>query len=281
MWRATTRPCARSPTGCTAGAAITGSARNCCWESAACGRSGSSARSPGTREPEVFHTNEGHAGFLGLERIREYVSQGLSFSEALVACRAGTVFTTHTPVSAGIDRFPTELIEKQFGGTAEDPALPSKRVLALGAETFPGGDPGVFNMAVMGLRLAQRANGVSRLHGKVSRQMFTGLWPGFDPAEVPIGSVTNGVHAPAWVAAEILELAAGQQPPGRARRRAACRKAAWRRTARPGDCRGGWPGADLGDPPAAPRAACRGGPAPAARVLAAARRLRRGADLDR
>ena len=168
----------------------------------------------GHPRPEVFHTNEGHAGFLGLERIREYVSQGLSFSEALVACRAGTVFTTHTPVSAGIDRFPTELIEKQFGGTAEDPALPSKRVLALGAETFPGGDPGVFNMAVMGLRLAQRANGVSRLHGKVSRQMFTGLWPGFDPAEVPIGSVTNGVHAPAWVAAEILELAAGQQPPG-------------------------------------------------------------------
>jgi starch phosphorylase len=171
----------------------------------------------GHPRPEVFHTNEGHAGFLGLERIREYVSQGLSFSEALVACRAGTVFTTHTPVSAGIDRFPTELIEKQFGGAAEDPALPCDRVLALGAETFPGGDPGVFNMAVMGLRLAQRANGVSKLHGEVSRQMFTGLWPGFDPAEVPIGSVTNGVHAPAWVAAEILELAAGQRTPGQAR----------------------------------------------------------------
>src|ERR1022692_123519 len=171
----------------------------------------------GHPRPEVFHTNEGHAGFLGLERIREYVSQGLSFSEALLAFRAGTVFTTHTPVSAGIDRFPTELIEKQFGGAAEDPALPCDRVLALGAETFPGGDPGVFNMAVMGLRLAQRANGVSKLHGEVSRQMFTGLWPGFDPAEVPIGSVTNGVHAPAWVAAEILELAAGQRPPGQSR----------------------------------------------------------------
>ncbi len=170
----------------------------------------------GHPRPEVFHTNEGHAGFLGLERIREYVSQGLSFSEALVACRAGTVFTTHTPVSAGIDRFPTELIEKQFGGAAEDPGLPCERVLALGAETFPGGDPGVFNMAVMGMRLAQRVNGVSRLHGQVSRQMFTGLWPGFDAAEVPIGSVTNGVHAPAWVASEILELAAGQQPSGQA-----------------------------------------------------------------
>ncbi len=172
----------------------------------------------GHPRPEVFHTNEGHAGFLGLERIREYVQEGLSFSEALVACRAGTVFTTHTPVSAGIDRFPRELIEKQFGGAAEDPALPCDRVLALGAETFPGGDPGVFNMAVMGMRLAQRANGVSRLHGEVSRQMFTGLWPGFDAAEVPITSVTNGVHAPAWVAAEILELAGGKHEPGGAAR---------------------------------------------------------------
>ncbi len=164
----------------------------------------------GHPRPEVFHTNEGHAGFLGLERIREYAGQRLSFAEALAACRAGTVFTTHTPVSAGIDRFGRELIESQFGGAAEDPALPCERVLALGAETFPGGDPGVFNMAVMGMRLAQRVNGVSRMHGAVSRQMFTGLWPGFDAAEVPIGSVTNGVHAPTWVAAEILDLGAGR-----------------------------------------------------------------------
>ncbi len=164
----------------------------------------------GHPQPEVFHTNEGHAGFLGLERIREYVRHGLSFAEALAACRAGTVFTTHTPVSAGIDRFGRDMMESQFGGAAEDPALPCERVLALGAETFPGGDPGVFNMAVMGMRLAQRVNGVSRLHGQVSRQMFTGLWPGFDSAEVPIGSVTNGVHVPTWVAPEILELGAGQ-----------------------------------------------------------------------
>ena len=82
-------------------------------------------------------------------------------------------------------------------------------MLALGAETFPGGDPGVFNMAVMGMRLAQRVNGVSRLHGEVSREMFAGLWPGFDLAEVPIGSITNGVHAPTWVSAEMLDLAGG------------------------------------------------------------------------
>jgi glycogen phosphorylase len=166
----------------------------------------------GHAEPDVFHTNEGHAGFLGLERIREYVERGLTFDEALEVCRAGTVFTTHTPVPAGIDRFPVDLVQRQFSGQSAEGALPLARVLALGAETFPGGDPAVFNMAVMGMRLAQRVNGVSVLHGEVSREMFTGLWPGFDTAEVPIGSVTNGVHAPTWVAPEILSLAQGGQP---------------------------------------------------------------------
>ncbi len=163
----------------------------------------------GHAEPEVFHTNEGHAGFLGLERIREYAAHGLSFEDALELCRAGTVFTTHTPVPAGIDRFSRDLVERHFSGAAADPALPTDRVLALGAETFPGGDPAVFNMAVMGMRLAQRVNGVSQLHGEVSREMFAGLWPGFDTAEVPIGSITNGVHAPTWVASEVLDLAGG------------------------------------------------------------------------
>jgi glycogen phosphorylase len=158
----------------------------------------------GYPSPEVFHTNEGHAGFLGLERIREYAEQGLSFEEAIEVCRAGTVFTTHTPVPAGIDRFERSLIREHF---ADDPLLPIDRVLALGAETYPGGDPDVFNMAVMGMRLAQRVNGVSLLHGQVSREMFAGLWPGFDTREVPIGSVTNGVHTPTWVAPEILFLA--------------------------------------------------------------------------
>ena len=158
----------------------------------------------GHPSPEVFHTNEGHAGFLGLERIREYAEQGLSFDEALEVCRAGTVFTTHTPVPAGIDRFERSLIMEHF---ADDPLLPVDRVLALGAETYPGGNPEVFNMAVMGMRLAQRVNGVSVLHGQVSREMFAGLWPGFDTSEVPIGSVTNGVHTPTWVAPEILSLA--------------------------------------------------------------------------
>jgi glycogen phosphorylase len=160
-------------------------------------------RITGAPPPEVFHTNEGHAGFLGLERIREYMQTGLDFDTALELTRAGTLFTTHTPVPAGIDRFPRELIVHQFTGFED---LPLDRVLALGAEDYQGGDPGKFNMAVMGFRLAQRANGVSALHGSVSRGMFQGLWRSFDTSEVPISSITNGVHHLTWVHRELLEL---------------------------------------------------------------------------
>jgi len=166
------------------------------------------SRVTGTPAPEVFHTNEGHAGFLGLERIRELTEgAGLDLEAALEAARSGTVFTTHTPVPAGIDRFPRDMIQQYFGGDNASPGLPVERILALGAEDYPGGDRNVFNMAVMGLRLAQRANGVSKLHGQVSRGMFAGLWPAFDQNEVPITSVTNGVHAPTWVAPEVMRLA--------------------------------------------------------------------------
>jgi starch phosphorylase len=153
----------------------------------------------GTAAPEVFHANEGHAGFQGVERIRELTeSHGLSFAEALQAVRAGTVFTTHTPVPAGIDRFPRALIERYFAGFG----VPLEHLVPLGAEE----DPTKFNMAHMGLRLGQRANGVSRLHGHVSRGMFNDLWPGFDESDVPIGSITNGVHAPTWTARELVDL---------------------------------------------------------------------------
>ncbi|MFD4723595.1 glycosyltransferase family 1 protein [Streptomyces seoulensis] len=170
-------------------------------------------RLTGHAEPEVFHTNEGHAGFLGLERIAELGGPDkgdLDFDAALETVRAGTVFTTHTPVPAGIDRFDRELVARHFGPDAELSGLDPRRVLGLGTETYPGGEPGLFNMAVMGLRLAQRANGVSLLHGQVSREMFAGLWPGFDAEEVPITSVTNGVHAPTWVAPEVLRLGSRQ-----------------------------------------------------------------------
>ncbi len=151
----------------------------------------------GTPFPGVFHTNEGHAGFLGLERISDLIGQGLSFTEALQVVRAGTVFTTHTPVPAGIDRFEVSLIEK-YAATDLLPGVAPADLLALGTENYEGGDPTKFNMAVMGLRLAQRANGVSKLHGEVSRGMFGVLWPEFDAEDVPITSVTNGVHAPTW-----------------------------------------------------------------------------------
>jgi starch phosphorylase len=166
-------------------------------------------RITGRPAPDVFHSNEGHAGFLGVERIRELVQStgALDFDQALQVVRAGMVFTTHTPVPAGIDRFPRELIEQYFGGDTAEPGVPVDRILDLGTEDFPGGDPSMFNMAVMGLRLAQRANGVSQLHGEVSRGMFAGLWPGFDSDDVPITSITNGVHAPTWVAREIRDLA--------------------------------------------------------------------------
>ncbi|MGO4383814.1 alpha-glucan family phosphorylase [Specibacter sp. RAF43] len=169
------------------------------------------ARLTGTPAPEVFHTNEGHAGFLGIERIRELMDPAitahpLSFSEALAAGRASTVFTTHTPVPAGIDRFPRSMIRHFFAGGLA-PGVPVEEILALGAENYEGGDPAVFNMAVMGLRLAQRANGVAKLHGVVSREMFSGLWHGFDHDDVPITSVTNGVHVPTWVDPQLAELA--------------------------------------------------------------------------
>lgn len=159
----------------------------------------------GLPAPEVFHMNEGHAGFLGAERIRELITDaGLDFDTALTVVRSSTVFTTHTPVPAGIDRFPVEMVQRYFADDEPTllPGVPTERILALGAED----DPTKFNMAHMGLRLAQRANGVSLLHGRVSRAMFNELWPGFDHDDVPIGSITNGVHARTWAAPQWLEL---------------------------------------------------------------------------
>ena len=170
----------------------------------------------GRPAPDVFHMNEGHAGFLGLERIREFMTaDNLDFDTALTIVRASTVFTTHTPVPAGIDRFPVELVERYFGDegpTGLLPGVPLGRVLAFGSEAADGDEAAKFNMAHMGLRLAQRANGVSQLHGRVSRGMFDELWPGFDANEVPIGSITNGVHGRTWAAREWLEL--GQELTG-------------------------------------------------------------------
>src|SRR5262245_7778586 len=127
-------------------------------------------------DPQVFHTNEGHAGFLGLERVRQLVTQGLSFAEAVETVRAGCVFTTHTPVPAGIDRFPRDLMQRYFSGFAAECGVAFDELMALGQRDDEPGETR-FNMAVMGLRLAARRNGVAKLHGEVSRRMFAGLWP--------------------------------------------------------------------------------------------------------
>lgn len=155
---------------------------------------------------QIFHTNEGHAGFLGLERIRQLVTdKGLSFHEAVEAVRAGTIFTTHTPVPAGIDRFPAELIEKYFSSWANECGVDIGELMALGHA--PGEAPEApFNMAVMGLRLAGMSNGVAKLHGQTSRAMFQSLFPTVPVEEVPISSVTNGVHGPTWVSPAMNDL---------------------------------------------------------------------------
>ena len=165
-------------------------------------------------DPDVFHTNEGHAGFLGLERIRELVAQGIAFDAAVEVVRGGGLFTTHTPVAAGIDRFPRGLMAQYFTTFAAQCGVTFERLFALGQPPSDGDDK--FNMAVMGLRLAARSNGVARLHGAVSRLMFHELWPQLSVDEVPIGFVTNGVHGRTWVSARVdalLTRVVGEQWP--------------------------------------------------------------------
>ena len=129
----------------------------------------------------------------------------LTFPQAVEAARAGTIFTTHTPVAAGIDRFPADLIDKYFSGWAHDCGVDINDLMALGhAPGEPANAP--FNMAIMGLRLASMANGVAKLHGETSRQMFQQLYPGYPLKEVPISSVTNGVHGQTWVSPAMKDL---------------------------------------------------------------------------
>ena len=153
----------------------------------------------------VFHANEGHAAFLMLERARGLVERGMSFAQAAEVVKATTVFTTHTPVPAGHDAFPFQLVEHHFGGYWEALGLDRESFLSLGG--YPDGYGGAnFNMTALALRMAGRRNGVSRLHGQVSRHMWQGMWPELPEAEVPITSVTNGVHIPTWVAPEMDRL---------------------------------------------------------------------------
>jgi len=166
-------------------------------------------------EPAVAHLNEGHAAFVVLERARRFMDrQRVSFREALWGARAGNVFTTHTPVAAGFDTFAPELVERSFGPYLSGLSISARDLLALGRKNADdSSEP--FNMAYLALRGCARANGVSRLHGAVSRALFAGLYPRWPEGEVPIGHVTNGVHVPTWdsrSADALWTAACGKQP---------------------------------------------------------------------
>ena len=156
--------------------------------------------------PRVFHMNEGHSAFLALERIRQLMDEhDLTFAEAREAAAAGHVFTTHTPVPAGHDYFPPDMMQRYFGEYYPAMKLSRQEFLALGRQD-PRNDGEAFCMTVLALRTASYVNGVSRLHGTVARRMWQGVWPGVPEAEIPIGHITNGVHLASWVSEDLAGL---------------------------------------------------------------------------
>jgi len=158
-------------------------------------------------QPEICHLNEGHAAFVVLERAREFMEKtGASFDVALTATRTGNLFTTHTPVEAGFDRFTPQLMDAHFRNYAANSLhISMDELLSLGRQKpQDGSEP--FNMALLAMRGSGAVNGVSRLHGEVSRRIFHSNFPRWPEAEVPVGYVTNGVHVPVWDSAEADDL---------------------------------------------------------------------------
>ena len=156
--------------------------------------------------PAVCHMNEGHSAFLGLERTRALMEElGVSFFEARQLAAAGNQFTTHTPIPAGFDLFEPQLMAKYFGAFAERLGIPFERLLGYGRQN-PTDANERFNMAFLAARTSSAANGVSRLHGIVTRKMVKAMWPGYSLEEVPVDSVTNGVHLRSWVSLEMTAL---------------------------------------------------------------------------
>lgn len=155
-------------------------------------------------EPRAWHANEGHAAFMMVERLREHVVGGDACPEAVAKVRARTIFTTHTPVPAGHDMFPRELVEKVCGDYHEQLGMERQAFHDLGRH--PELDHGRFHMTAAAIRLSGHVNGVSKLHGEVTRGLWTPLWPGRDAARVPIGHVTNGVHLGSWMSPGFMDL---------------------------------------------------------------------------
>ena len=157
-------------------------------------------------EPTVCHMNEGHAAFMALERIRCLrASLGMTFEEAMEATRAGNVFTVHTLVKAGLDEFSVELMDKYFGSYFPHLGINRDQFLALG-RMLPDDEREHFKMPVLALKLSAYANGVSQLHGQISREVWGNLWPGVPTDEVPVKAITNGIHLGTWLAPEIRDL---------------------------------------------------------------------------
>ncbi len=153
-------------------------------------------------EPGVVHLNEGHAALAPLELAAPALRAGAGLRTALEGARDRTVFTTHTPVPAGNDTYPRELLQQAIGRLADDLGVPVDEVVRLGDP----GDGTSFGVTQAALRMSRAAGGVSERHGEVAREMWQGLWPGRGLAEVPIGHVTNGVHVPTWVGPAMSEL---------------------------------------------------------------------------
>ncbi|MCK4747627.1 MAG: alpha-glucan family phosphorylase, partial [Bacteroidales bacterium] len=157
-------------------------------------------------EPELYHCNEGHAAFIGLERLRHHIESGkMSFPDALEWVRATTLYTTHTPVPAGHDSFEEGLVRMYMSHYPERLKISWEQFIGLG-RLHPDDSHERFSMSYLAINLSQEVNGVSRLHGQVTQEMFSELWKGYTPDELHIGYVTNGVHFPTWVSRESLDL---------------------------------------------------------------------------
>jgi len=155
-------------------------------------------------DPAVWHANEAHSAFMMLERAREEVARGVSFAEAIQKVQQTTVFTTHSPVLATQDVFPAYLMEKYFRRYWESLGLSREDFLKLGQ--YDGSPDGIFSMAALALKMSKHRNAVSQLHGQTARRMWHSFWPNIKEEEVPISSITNGIHLPTWIAREFVSL---------------------------------------------------------------------------
>jgi len=156
-------------------------------------------------QPKVFHMNEGHSAFLALARLADLSQRGLKWDEALEYVRHTTVFTTHTPVAAGHDAFPDDMVRPYLAPFEPVLQIDAGALLALGKAPWADREPN-FSMTALAVQSSGRINGVSRIHGGVSRQLFRDLYPGLSTGEVPVGAITNGVHVPTWLAPEMQRL---------------------------------------------------------------------------